>query len=71
MPISDCLVTTVSQAQIEQWIEFSTHEIDPPLCSWYYAVAGYFPYEKKVSLPSRGPGLGMAPPGAPLAFAPH
>ena len=37
-----------SQAQIEQWIEFTTHEIDPPMCSWYYAIAGYYPYNKQV-----------------------
>ena len=38
------------QAQIEQWIDFSTHEIDAPLCSWYYPIAGFFPYNKQVSL---------------------
>lgn len=37
-----------AQAQIEQWIEFTTHEIDPPMCSWYYAIAGYYPYNKQV-----------------------
>lgn len=41
------------QAQIEQWIEFSTLEIDPPLCSWYYPIAGYFPFDKKVRALSR------------------
>ena len=36
------------QAQIEQWIEFSTHEIDAPLMSWVLPVWGYLPYDKKV-----------------------
>jgi len=36
------------QAQIEQWIEFSTHDIDAPLQSWVMPVRGRLPYDKKV-----------------------
>jgi len=38
------------QAQIEQWIEFSTHDIDAPLQSWVMPIRGRLPYDKKVPL---------------------
>ena len=38
------------QARIEQWIEFSTHDIDAPLQSWVLPVRGRMPYDKKVPL---------------------
>lgn len=36
------------QALVEQWIEFATGELDAPLASWYYPIAGYMEYNKKV-----------------------
>ena len=37
------------QAHVEQWIDFSTVEVDAPLCSWIYPLKypGHFPYDKK------------------------
>ncbi|KAK9810201.1 hypothetical protein WJX72_006549 [[Myrmecia] bisecta] len=34
-------------AQVEQWIDFSTGEIDAPLTSWVYPLFGFWPYDKK------------------------
>jgi len=38
------------QAHVEQWIDFSTTEIDAPLCSWLYPLVypNHFPHDQKV-----------------------
>ena len=38
------------QAQVEQWIDFSTISIDAPVQSWVYPLLmpSFFPYDKKV-----------------------
>ncbi len=36
------------QALVEQWIEFSTLNIDAPLSSWVYPLLGFMDYDKKV-----------------------
>lgn len=38
------------QAHVEQWIDFSTTEVDAPLCSWLYPVLypSHFPHDQKV-----------------------
>ncbi len=38
------------QAHVEQWIDFSTTEIDAPLCSWLYPLVypSHFPHDQKV-----------------------
>ena len=36
------------QAQVEQWIDFSTLELDAPLLSWFLPLAGFLEYNKKV-----------------------
>ena len=44
------LMRPLRQAFVESWIDFSTNEIDGPLCSWIYPLFGYVPYDKKVLL---------------------
>ncbi|EIE21308.1 glutathione S-transferase [Coccomyxa subellipsoidea C-169] len=39
--------TAYDAALVEQWIEFATGELDAPLASWYYPIAGYMEYNKK------------------------
>ena len=36
------------QAQVEQWIDFTTTELDAPLLSWILPLLGHWPYDKKV-----------------------
>ena len=36
------------QAQVEQWIDFTTQEIDAPMLSWFLPIIGYMEYNKKV-----------------------
>ena len=36
------------KAQVEQWIDFSTLELDAPLLSWFLPLAGFLEYNKKV-----------------------
>ena len=36
------------QAQVEQWIDFTTTELDSPLLSWILPLLGHWPYDKKV-----------------------
>lgn len=40
----------ILQAHVEQWIDFSTTEIDPALCSWVYPIKypGMFAHDHKV-----------------------
>ena len=40
-----------SQALVEQWIDFTTTELDAPLLSWILPILGHWPYDKKVPLP--------------------
>ena len=35
------------QAQVEQWIDFTTQEIDAPMLSWFLPIIGYMEYNKK------------------------
>ncbi|KAK9809891.1 hypothetical protein WJX72_001136 [[Myrmecia] bisecta] len=42
--------TTLQMAQVEQWIDFSTGEIDAPLLSWVYPLFGFWPYDKKAQV---------------------
>ena len=36
---------------MEQWIDFTTTELDAPLLSWVLPILGHWPYDKKVQLP--------------------
>ena len=36
------------QAQVEQWIDFTTQEVDAPMLSWFLPIIGYMEYNKKV-----------------------
>jgi len=36
------------QALVEQWIDFTTTELDAPLLSWILPILGHWPYDKKV-----------------------
>lgn len=38
------------QALVEQWIDFTTTELDAPLLSWILPILGHWPYDKKVRL---------------------
>jgi len=33
---------------VEQWIDFTTTELDAPLLSWILPILGHWPYDKKV-----------------------
>lgn len=46
---SDSAWLGCGQAQIEQWIDFSTLELDAPLLSWFLPIAGFWDYDKKAS----------------------
>lgn len=35
------------QALVEQWIDFTTTELDAPLLSWILPILGHWPYDKK------------------------
>lgn len=35
---------------MEQWIDFTTTELDSPLLSWILPLLGHWPYDKKVLL---------------------
>ena len=35
---------------MEQWIDFTTTELDAPLLSWVLPLLGHWPYDKKVML---------------------
>ncbi len=37
-----------SQALVEQWIDFTTTELDAPLLSLVLPILGHWPYDKKV-----------------------
>eukprot|EP01023_Acetabularia_acetabulum_P059127 TRINITY_DN7093_c0_g1_i1.p1 TRINITY_DN7093_c0_g1~~TRINITY_DN7093_c0_g1_i1.p1 ORF type:complete len:385 (-),score=81.18 TRINITY_DN7093_c0_g1_i1:126-1280(-) len=39
--------THLDAAVVEQWIDFSTNEIDAPLMSWIFPLMGFWPYDKK------------------------
>eukprot|EP01024_Parvocaulis_polyphysoides_P017362 TRINITY_DN1767_c0_g2_i1.p1 TRINITY_DN1767_c0_g2~~TRINITY_DN1767_c0_g2_i1.p1 ORF type:complete len:445 (-),score=82.69 TRINITY_DN1767_c0_g2_i1:181-1371(-) len=39
--------THLDAALVEQWIDFSTNEIDAPLMSWIFPLMGFWPYDKK------------------------
>ncbi|KAL0019967.1 hypothetical protein WJX79_010697 [Trebouxia sp. C0005] len=41
--------TAIDAAHVEQWIDFSTTEIDAPLCSWLYPLVypSHFPHDQK------------------------
>ena len=34
---------------MEQWIDFTTQEIDAPMLSWFLPILGYMEYNKKAS----------------------
>ena len=36
------------QGQVEQWIDFTTQEIDAPMLSWFLPIMGFMEYNKKV-----------------------
>ncbi|CAL8463238.1 g2772 [Coccomyxa elongata] len=40
-------VTAFDAALVEQWIEFSTLNIDAPMSSWLYPLLGFMDYDKK------------------------
>ena len=37
-----------TQGQVEQWIDFTTQEIDAPMLSWFLPIIGFMEYNKKV-----------------------
>jgi elongation factor 1-gamma len=39
--------TPIDMAHVEQWIDFFTTEVDPPLLSWVSPLFGFIPYDKK------------------------
>ena len=39
-----------AQAQVEQWIDYSTLELDAPLMSWILPILGYWDYNQKVEV---------------------
>lgn len=34
---------------MEQWIDFTTQEIDAPMLSWFLPIIGFMEYNQKVS----------------------
>ena len=45
-----CLVYWIPQGQIEQWIDFSTNEIDAHIAAWHYPRLGIRPHLPPVML---------------------
>ena len=39
-----------TQGQVEQWIDFTTQEIDAPMLSWFLPIIGFMEYNKKVNV---------------------
>jgi hypothetical protein len=35
-------------AQIDQWIDFSANELEPPAAMWIYPIRGYMTFDKEV-----------------------
>ncbi len=37
------------QGQVEQWIDFTTQEIDAPMLSWFLPIIGFMEFNQKVT----------------------
>lgn len=48
-PTIFCAHVLIYQAQIEQWIDFASMEIDANIAKWYYPRAGFAPFLPPVS----------------------